>query len=238
MDHTANTSPLYLRLAQDLEREIAQGVYPPHQALPSERTLAEARQVSRVTARKAIGVLVERGLVVCRHGCGNFIAPRLSQSPSSLASFSHELRQRGLTPANHWLARTVDAASPAEAQALALAPGTPVARLERLRLANGLPLAYECSVLPTTVLPDPLTVHDSLYQHLARHGHTPVRALQRIRACNAPAPMARQLGIATQAAVLWIARTAFDATGQAQEFTQTYCRSDAYDFVSELKASP
>ena len=47
--------------AQYLEREIAQGVYPPHQALPSERTLAEARQVSRVTARKAIGVLVERG---------------------------------------------------------------------------------------------------------------------------------------------------------------------------------
>lgn len=238
MDSTVDASPLYLRLAQALEQDITQGIYPPHQALPSERTLADTRQVSRVTARKAIQVLVERGLVVCRHGCGNFIAPRLSQSPSTLASFSHELRQRGLSPANHWLAQTVDAASADEAQALGLAPGTAVARLERLRLANGRPLAYERSVLPTTVLPQPEAVGDSLYQYLARHGHAPARAVQRIRACNAPAPMALQLEIAPQSAVLWIARTAFDPAGRAQEFTETFCRSDAYDFVSELKASP
>lgn len=238
MARSSDPTPLYLRLAHALERDIVQGVYPPHQALPSERTLTETRQVSRVTARKAIQVLVERGLVVCRHGCGNFIAPRLSQSPSTLASFSHELRQRGLTSANRWIAQSVDAASADEALALGLAPGTPVARLERLRLADGRPLAYERSVLPTTVLPQPAAVGDSLYQTLARHGHAAARAQQRIRACNAPEAMALLLEIAPQAAVLWITRTAFDAAGRALEFTQTFCRSDAYDFVSELKATP
>jgi GntR family transcriptional regulator len=231
-------TPLYVRLAHALEAEIAQGVYPPQEALPSERALAEARQVSRVTARKAIQVLVEQGLVVCRHGSGNFIAPRLSQSPSSLTSFSNELRQRGLEPSNCWIAQQVAAATAADAQALGLVPGTPIAQLERLRLANGQPLAYERSVLPCTVVPQPHAVGDSLYHHLAHLGHFPARAVQRIRACNATASMAQQLEIAPHAAVLWIVRTSFDAQGLAMEFTQTYCRSDAYDFISELKAPP
>ena len=44
-------SPLYLQLAQVLAQAIAAGQYKAHEALPSERVLAESLSVSRVTAK-------------------------------------------------------------------------------------------------------------------------------------------------------------------------------------------
>ena len=236
MASTDNPTPLYLQLAHALEADIRAGVYPPRQALPSERALVETRQVSRVTARKAIDVLVERGLVLRRHGSGNFIAPRLVQSPSALASFSHELRQRGFAPSNYWLEQCIAVASSEEAQALGLAPDERVACLKRLRLADGVPMAYETRALPEAVLPLPEQVGESLYSQLAAAGHMPVRARQHIRAANATDVMAVHLGIPPGTALLWVTRTSFDHNGRTVEYTQTYCRDDYYDFVSELGA--
>ena len=93
-------SPLYLQLAQALSKAIAEGQYLANEALPSERVLAEALQVSRVTARNAIERLVEQGLIVRKRGSGNYIAPRLEQPLTRLSGFSEELHQRGFVPAS------------------------------------------------------------------------------------------------------------------------------------------
>lgn len=228
-------SPLYLQLARQLESDIRTGTYRVDQALPSERVLSESLGVSRITARKAIEVLVGQGLVLRRQGSGNFIAPRLEQPLSKLASFSEELRQRGYMPSSTWITREVAAASVAEREALGLARGARVARLERLRLADGVPMAYERSTVLLTACPRPQDLEGSLYLHLARSGLAPVRAVQHIRAVNAEATMAAPLGIAIGAALLWVSRTAYLPDGVAVEHTQSYCRSDYYDFVAELK---
>ena len=90
-----DTSPLYQQLARQLTEGILAGTYRVDQALPSERVLSESRNLSRVTARKAIDRLVEQGLIVRKHGSGNYIAPRLEQPLTRLTSFSEELHQRG-----------------------------------------------------------------------------------------------------------------------------------------------
>jgi GntR family transcriptional regulator len=113
--------------------------------------------------------------------------------------------------------------------------GAKVARLERLRMADDVVMAYEVSVLPQTVLPDPEQVAGSLYEYLALTRQTPVRALQHIRALNAPLLLANRLGIPDQQAVLFITRTGYLSSGQPVEYTLSYCRSDYYDFVAELK---
>ena len=141
-------SPLYMQLAQKLAQAIRNRDYKPDEALPSERVLSESLSLSRVTARKAIDQLVEQGLVVRRRGSGNYIAPRLEQPLSRLTSFSEELSQRGFTPSSRWLARACTAARPDEQLTLGLSPGSRVARLERLRLADNVVMAYEVSVLP------------------------------------------------------------------------------------------
>ncbi len=232
---TRDSSPLYLQLARKLGQSIRDGRFQSDEALPSERVLSEAVDVSRVTARKAIDQLVEQGLIVRRRGSGNYIAPRIEQPLSRLTSFSEELHQRGYTPSSRWLKRSLTAAVPDEQLSLGLSPGARVARLERLRLAGDVVMAYEVSVLPEAVLPQPEAVDGSLYEHLTRIHQAPVRALQHIRALNAQARLAEQLGVPLGQAVLFITRIGYLESGQAVELTHSYCRSDYYDFVAEMR---
>ena len=228
--------PLYVQLAQSLSQDIQNGRYPPQQALPPERSLAEATGVSRITARKAIDVLVERGLVVRRHGAGNFVAPRLTQPLGQLSSFTRALEQRGYVAGVQWLLRERARATATEAAAVGEPTARPeVARLKRVRLADGVPMALELSLLPVDVLPNPQALSGSLYAWLAEIGRPPVRARQHISAINAAPEAAAALGIAPGTALLQVRRTAFDAAGQIVEVTESLCRSDYYDFHVELQ---
>ena len=233
-----SSSPLYLQLAQRLARCIDDGRFQPHEALPSERSLADALSLSRVTARKAIDHLAAQGRIVRRHGSGTYIAPRLEQPLARLTSFSEELRQRGFEPTSRWLLRRCTAASTDEQLALGLSPGTRVARLERLRLGDGTVMAYEVSVLPESALPQPERVDGSLYEHLALSGRSPVRALQHLRALNATARQAELLGVPVGQALLHITRVGYLASGAPVELTHSYCRSDLYGFISEMRRDP
>lgn len=228
-------SPLYMQLARKLAQDVREGRYSADQALPSERNLSEQLDVSRVTARKAIDQLVEQGLVVRKRGSGNYITPKIEQPLSNLSSFSEQLQQRGYTPSSQWLRREVVIADADQQLSLALSPNTRVARLERLRLADDVVMAYEVSVIPATVLPRPEGVASSLYAHLGKTGHMPVRALQHIRAMNAPPALADQLGVPEGQAVLFITRVGYLESGQPVELTHSYCRSDHYDFVAEMR---
>ena len=235
---TRDASPLYLQLARKLAVAVRNGRFQAHEALPSERLLSEYLAVSRVTARNAIHQLVAQGLIVRRRGSGNYIAPHLEQPLSRLTSFSEELHRRGYAPSSRWLVREISNATPEEQAGLGLSPkGRPVkiARLERLRLADDVGMAYEATVLPQQVLPNPESVEGSLYEYLDSIGQAPVRALQHIRAANCPDWVAALLGVPEGQAVLDITRTSFLASGQIVELTHSYSRSDYYDFVAEMK---
>lgn len=230
-----DASPLYLQLARKLGAAIRAGRFQAHEALPSERLLSESLGVSRVTARSAIDQLVEQGLIVRKRGSGNYIAPHLEQPLSQLTSFTEELHRRGYTPRSRWLSRHITSASVDEQLSLALSPKTQVARLERLRLADDVAMAYEVSILPQSVVPNPEAVTDSLYEYLTSIGQLPVRALQHIRAMNAAPKLAGQLGVPVGQAVLFITRIGYLASGRAVELTHSYCHSDYYDFVAEMR---
>ena len=138
-------------------------------------------------------------------------------------------------PGSRWLFRGFAAAQPDEQLQLELHAGERVARLERQRLADGVVMAYELSALPESALPDPEAVSASLYGHLAKLDRAPVRALQHIRALNADARLATLLEVPAGSAVLFITRVGYLADGRAVELTHSYCRSDYYDFVVEMK---
>lgn len=230
-----DSTPLYLQLARHLSEAIREGRYQPHEALASERLLSESLGLSRVTTRKALDQLALQGLIVRRQGSGNYIAPHLEQPLSRLTSFSEELHRRGYTPRSRWLSRTITAASREEQKSLGLPANARVARLKRLRLADDVVMAYEESVLPEAILPDPEAVGHSLYEHLAAIRKAPALAVQHIHAVNAPARLAAQMGLPAGHAVLFVTRIARLDSGQAIELTHSWCRSDYYDFVAEMR---
>ena len=231
---SASATPLYLQLTNKLASAIHGGIWQPDEALPSERTLSEQLNISRVTARKAIDILCERGLLTRKQGSGTFITPKLEQPLSRLTNFSEELRQRGFVPGSEWLSRNTGIATPEEILSLGLSPNSTVSRLKRLRTADNVVMAIENTTVPSQFLPNPKLVTESLYDFLEAQGSAPVRALQHIRAVNATPEQAKLAGIKNGAAMLFITRVGYHANGSAIELTHSYCRSDYYDFVAEL----
>lgn len=230
--------PLYLGLRKRIEIAIRDGLLQPGDALPSERELAIMADVSRVTVRKAVQHLVMDGLLVQRHGSGTFVAPavpRVEQPLSALTSFTEDMERRGMSVETRWLDRGLYAPSPEETMVLGLSASDKVARVNRLRLADGTPFAIERAALSAAILPDPSAVGASLYEALEKSGMRPVRAIQRISAALLETGDAQLLGVAVGSASLNITRISYIASGKVVEFTRSRYRADAYDFVAELR---
>lgn len=231
-------APLYLQLRKSIEDAVNSGLIGPGDALPSERDIAAKAEISRVTVRKAVQDLVRGGVLVQRHGSGTFVAPRVSrveQSLSRLTSFTEDMARRGMDVESAWLDRGLYAPSPGEMMALGLTADERVARVSRLRIANGTPLAIERASLSAGILPDPGAIGASLYAALERSGHRPVRAVQRISAANLAEADALLLEVPAGSASLNIERISYLASGRVVEFTRSVYRADAYDFVVELR---
>lgn len=235
-DPTAHQPLAYLRLRRAIRNMVAQHHVQGGQALPSERDLAQALALSRVTVRKALAGLMEDGLLVRRRGAGTFLAERIVKPIARLSSFTEDLGERGLHPRSEFIKRTRGTVTPEEAMALNLSPGALVVRLYRVRYSDDEPLAVERSAIPTSVLADPLLVADSLYAALEQAHCRPQRALQRLRAVALSVEQARLLHVAAGSAGLAIERRSFLDDGRVVEFTRSWYRGDRYDFVAELHA--
>ena len=230
-------TPLYLRLQTMIQDAVAGGLLKPQQALPAEREIATTLGVSRVTVRKAISGLVDDGILTQRRGSGTFVSKpphHVEQRLSRLTSFSEDMAARGLTPGFVWLERSSGHPSTEEAMVLGLSTGEKVSRLHRLRLADGVPMAIEMATVPARYLPDPSSVGQSLYEVLDGAGLRPKRALQRFSAVNLGTLDAERLSVEPGTAALRTERVSYLADGCVVEFTRSFYRSDAYDFVAEL----
>ncbi len=232
----SSPGPLYQQLERKLRDAIRQKKLAPGDALPAERDLAEQFEVSRITVRKALDALVGEGLLNRRQGTGTFVAARVEKSFSKLSSFTEDMKSRGRVATSKWLSKASGEVTPEESLTLSLGPGTPVYRFNRIRYADGAPMALEYTAVPAFCLPAPEAVESSLYEALEKTGHRPVRALQRLRAVLFTDEQAELLEMTPRDAGLLIERRGFLKDGRVVEVTQSYYRGDAYDFVAELNS--
>lgn len=231
----ADTAPLYQQLQRLLRSAIERHVLSPDEALPPERDLAAAYNVSRVTVRKAIDGLVDARLLTRKQGAGTFVAARVEKNFASISSFTEDMRSRGRVPHSEWLARTEGTVSPEESMALGLSPGSAVYRFVRIRYADGVSMALEHATVPASSLSSPESVTDSLYDALG--ADRPVRVLQRLRAVLFTDEQADLLKIERNTPGLEIERRGYTQDGRTVELTKSWYRGDAYDFVAELSVS-
>lgn len=232
-DHS--NSPIYLQLAHRLRQQIVEGEIGAGEALPSERDLCDIMGASRVTVRKAIELLIKEGLLSRRQGSGTYVTPRIQAPGSFLSSFSEDAEARGEVTDTIWMMKVVAIASEEEAKLLELPVRSKVARLSRVRMAGGEPLAIENAVVPADMLPDIGKLGNSLYQALDECGNRPVTGQQKIRAALAGPTEASLLSIPEKTEILRIERLTRRADGRPVELTRSAYHGERYEFVSELR---
>jgi GntR family transcriptional regulator len=230
--------PLHHQVYLDLARSLDTGLWQAGGQLPTERDLAKHYGCSLITIRRALDELVREGRIERTRGRGTFVLhPRLDRDIASRASFSEEMRQRGLDPETRIVSARPESASVAVAGALALEAGSPTLYLERLRLASGDPYLLEQVHLPAERFPGLLASdleHGSLYELLStRYATQVVRAREALEPVLLRAREARLLGQRRGAAALLIEGIAFDAEGSPVEFGRTFVRGDRSRYYVE-----
>jgi GntR family transcriptional regulator len=228
--------PAHTQIETALETAIERGRLSPGDRLPAERQLAERYGVSRMTLRQALGALEQRGRLVRSKGRygGTFVAePKVELTGT--AGLSAQLRGLGIAAGARVLSAVERAAEPAEAEL-----GEHVYAIERVRLADGEPVALERGAYPADAFPGLLdgALDGSLYDLIrARYDDVPVRAVERLEPGVATPDEAEALGIEAGAPVMHVQRTAYSATGRAVEHSRDVFRGDRTTVVWESQIS-
>ena len=94
----AERQPASKLIADTIRRQIESGELPPGAQLPSERDLASTYGTARNTAREAIRILADAGLVITDQGKGSFVRPLTSLISLGNDRYSPRHRETGLSP--------------------------------------------------------------------------------------------------------------------------------------------
>lgn len=221
-----------------LQRTLAvlAGSLEPGSPMPSERSLTQRHDISRTTVRKAIDSLVNDGVLERAQGKGTFVARDRVRSNLHMASFSDDMRRRGLAPSSTLVGVS---RQPTTGAVAAFFGGCAGWRLERVRLADGAPMALEVDWVNADLVTD-LDAHDltgSLYALLSTAYDTPVDAAdQTVWASAADARQAELLQVPVGAPLLAFERRSRSG-GRPVEHVTSWYRGDRYALHMSLDPS-
>ena len=140
--------PVYTQLASIIKEEIASGKLSPGIRIPSETKLAKQYDVSPMTVRQAISVLVDEDLVKRVHGSGTFV----KRIEVGATTFNLEVLNRVLSDTDaltvHVLKSNISRVNGKEGNVLGLKPGDPVIQVERLIFHENQPFCFQSAYLP------------------------------------------------------------------------------------------
>jgi GntR family transcriptional regulator len=230
--------PLWTQLRNDLRRRLEQGGF--SDAFPSEMALAESYGVSRNTVRDALRQLRAEGTIVAGRGRRPRLGDQveIEQPLGALYSLFASVESAGLesTSVVRSLSLTKD---PGVAARLALPDDTDLVHLERLRLANGEPLAIDRVWFPAEIAAPLLSVDFTrvgFYDELAsRTGIRLTGGRERLRAVTPSRPERSLLRLPSGIAAFAIERLGF-VRERPVEVRDTMVRGDRFSVVAEFSA--
>lgn len=239
--------PKYHQIYLVLREQLAEGRFAG--GLPGELALAEQFRVARITVRKALAQLAAEGLIdrapgrgtvprpATPAGRGNGHAAPAGRSRAQLTGLLENIVTMGLATRVKVLDCTIVPASVAVAEALHLAPGTPVQKAQRVRSTREGPLSLITTHVPAALAQGfgrrelakkPILI--LLEEAGVRIGH----ATQSISACLADAHAARHLDVAVGSALLAVTRLIHDTRGRPVQWLHGLYRPDRYQYEMQL----
>lgn len=155
MTPQTDSVPKYEQAYRVILDRLRRGRYPVGGRMPTESELAGHFDVSRVTIRKALDMLVQDGYVESKQGSGYTVLTLSPPSDTCLTSFTDAMLRAGREPTSRFIA--IDHFSP-DAPEIAHLPtemqGVPVTRVVRLRMVDGQPSMLVMTYAPRDLLVD------------------------------------------------------------------------------------
>lgn len=240
------------RIAEELRRQIESGELPPGEKLLSERALAEKYGAARNTAREAIRILAEQGLVTAKHGSGVFVREPQRLFRFGSDRYSLKNRETGLTPFRLEAKRQgkvarIDVPSiarekpPADVAERLKVPADEesVVHRENHYFADDEPVQIVSTFLrwdeaQGTLLMQPKTGKDGIYGRLEDLGHVMTRVRDEISARMPTPEEAAILELLPGVPVLEVLHTSLDQDGVPFEVSRYVHRADQTGLLYEL----
>src|SRR5579859_1941015 len=230
---------LWRQVADGIERGIANGTYGSGKRLPGETEIAETYRVNRHTVRRALATLADRGLVRAERGSGTYVeaARRIAYPLRSRTRFSEIVGAGGHEPRGRLIDASNDVATRELARELGLKSGTPLVRIESVRLADRTPICVSTTWLSEERFPDAghvFATTRSMTKLLAHYGIRDYRrATTRITATIADATDATHLDLPLGRPVLVVDSTDVDVSGKPLVTKRSRFAAERVEFLVE-----
>lgn len=226
----------YITIHDQIKEEIDQGIWKIGQRLPSERDLADIFQVSRMTLRQAVTLLVEEGVLTRKVGSGTYVAStRVQEKMRGTTSFTDIVQLQGKTPSSKLLSYTRTLPNEQECKQLNLTSQDSIVRMERVRYADDLPVVYEVASIPAglieNVRKEEVTNH--FFKTLTDNGYEIGKSQQTIYARLANDKVAKHLQIAKNEAILALRQVSYLTNGQPFEYVNSQYVGERFEFYLE-----
>jgi GntR family transcriptional regulator len=229
--------PLFLQIRQALLSEIRSWA-DPAERFPSDQELSERFGVSKMTVRQAMDELVDTGLLSRQRGRGTFVTDKayVERLAGSLDIDQH-YASAGVATRSRVLMHALQDADEADLIAFQDPALRSVLVIQRIRYANGVPIALDARRIPEAVgakagLDADRAAGSIVGMLRSRVGLS--RAKWRVSALPADADLALHLSIAPGAPVLRRDMTYLDRRGLPVLTGQTWQRGDLVSCAFEL----
>jgi GntR family transcriptional regulator len=226
--------PIYRQIADHLRAGIREGRYPEGTPLPSETQLAELYDVTRMTARQAVDVLKNEGLVRSEHGRGVFVRQRPTVHRLARNRFTRQRRETGKGAPGVELVEVGPVTPPDEiVKRLQLEPGEQALIRRRRMYANDEPMQLATSYIPWSLAEGtPMAERDTgpggIYSRLTDIGHGPVRFTEDVSTRMPTPEEAEFLRLTPPQPVFFLVRVAFDANDRPVETCEHIMSGDRW----------
>ncbi|HEL0662385.1 TPA: GntR family transcriptional regulator [Streptococcus equi subsp. zooepidemicus] len=228
--------PAYIKIHDAIKKDIEKEVWTIGSRLPSERDLAEHFEVSRMTLRQAITLLVEEGILERRVGSGTYVAShRVQERMRGTTSFTEIVNSQGRKPSSKLISYQRQLASDTEINQLHLEESDYVIRMERIRYADKVPLVYEVASIPEKFIKNvkKTDITEHFFQTLTSNGYEIGKSQQTIYAKIASERVASYLEVAKGHAILALTQVSFFTDGRPFEYVRSQYVGDRFEFYLE-----
>ncbi len=149
------THPAYIHVHNSLKESILSGEFPANSFLPPESDLEKIYNVSRTTVRRAIEMLAQANYVEVTQGRGTMVLDQSEKSSiGMLSSIYKTLTKNGLTVRPRTIYTDVIPASEKIGSILDITPGDDVLRIQRIQLADEIPISIIVNYINPELVPD------------------------------------------------------------------------------------